>query len=57
MIIEIPTGGIPEIITYLGTLIADLWPVIALVVGVILSFDVINRVIKLFARVIADKMK
>jgi len=57
MIIEIPTGGIPEIITYLGTLITDLWPVIALVVGVILSFDVINKIIKLVARVVADKIK
>ena len=57
MIIEIPAGGIPEIITYLGTLITDLWPVIALVVGVVLSFDVINKMIKLFARVVADKIK
>lgn len=55
--LTIPTGGITEITTYLGTLIADFWPVIVLVIGVILAFDVINRIIKLFARVIADKMK
>ena len=50
MIIEIPTGGIPEIITYLGTLITDLWPVIALVVGVPFAFFVINKVISMFTK-------
>lgn len=55
--LTIPVNGITDITTYLGTLIADFWPVIVLVIGVILSFDVINRIIKLFARVIADKRK
>lgn len=48
--ITLPVDGISDITTYLGTFITDLWPVIALVVGVPFAFFVINKIISVFTR-------
>lgn len=41
----IPANGLTDITGYLTTLVGDLWPLIALVVGVPLAFFIINKVI------------
>jgi len=41
----IPTNGLADITGYLTTLVSDLWPLIALVIGVPLAFYIINKVI------------
>jgi len=41
----IPTDGLSDITGYLTTLVGDLWPLIALVIGVPLAFYIINKVI------------
>lgn len=41
----IPVDGLTDITGYLTTLVSDLWPLIALVIGVPLAFYIINKVI------------
>lgn len=41
----IPADGLTDITAYLTTLVTDLWPLIALVIGVPLAFFIINKVI------------
>lgn len=41
----IPTDGLSDITSYLTTLAGDLWPLIALVIGIPLAFYIINKVI------------
>lgn len=41
----IPTDGLADITEYLTTLVGDLWPLIALVIGIPLAFYIINKVI------------
>lgn len=47
---NIPLDGLTDITSYLTTLVGDLWPLIALVVGIPLAFFVINKVISLVRR-------
>ena len=41
----IPADGLTTITSYLTTLVSDIWPLIALVIGVPLAFYIINKVI------------
>lgn len=41
----IPVDGLTDITGYLTTLVTDLWPLIALVIGIPLAFFIINKVI------------
>lgn len=41
----IPADGLTDITAYLTTLVGDIWPLIALVIGVPLAFYIINKVI------------
>lgn len=41
----IPVDGLTDITQYLTTLVVDLWPLIALVIGIPLAFFIINKVI------------
>jgi hypothetical protein len=41
----IPADGLTDITSYLTTLVGDLWPLIALVIGIPLAFFIINKVI------------
>ncbi len=42
---EIPVNGLSDITGYLTTLVTDIWPLIALVIGIPLAFFIINKVI------------
>lgn len=46
----IPTDGLADITSYLTTLVADIWPLIALVIGIPLAFFIINKVISTVKR-------
>lgn len=46
----IPVDGLSAITGYLTTLVSDLWPLIALVIGVPLAFYIINKVISTVKR-------
>lgn len=46
----IPADGLADITEYLTTLVGDLWPLIALVIGVPLAFYIINKVISTVKR-------
>ena len=41
----IPADGLADITGYLTVLVSDLWPLIALVIGIPLAFYIINKVI------------
>ena len=46
----IPVDGLADITSYLTALVSDLWPLIALVIGVPLAFYIINKVISTVKR-------
>jgi len=46
----IPVDGLTDITGYLTTLVSDLWPLIALVIGIPLAFYIINKVISTVKR-------
>lgn len=46
-IITIPSASTTELTAYVGTLAGDLWPLIALAIGVPLAFYVIGKVISM----------
>jgi hypothetical protein len=45
--ITLPTTAVADITAYLGDFVTDLWPVIALVIGIPLAFYIIGKVISL----------
>jgi len=51
--ITLPTTTIPELTAYVSGLFGDLWPIIALTMGVPLAFYVIGKVIS----VVKSKVK
>jgi len=48
--ITLPVDAIADVTANIGTLVGDLWVVIALVVGIPLAFYVIKKVIGLFPK-------
>lgn len=42
-IITIPATGVADLVAYVGQLATDLWPLIAIGIGVPLSFYIISR--------------
>jgi len=44
-ILEVPSGALAQIMQPLGTLFADTWVLIAIAIGIPVSFYVIRRVI------------
>lgn len=46
----IPADGLSDITGYLTTLVTDIWPLIALVIGIPLAFFIINKVISTVKR-------
>jgi len=48
--ITLPETAITDVTAQIGTLVSDLWVVIALVVGIPLAFYIIKKVIGLFPK-------
>jgi hypothetical protein len=48
--ITLPVDAVADVTANIGTLVTDLWVVIALVVGIPLAFYVIKKVIALFPK-------
>jgi hypothetical protein len=48
--VTLPEGAVTDITASIGTMVTDLWLVIALVVGLPLAFYVIRRIIGLFPK-------
>jgi len=46
-IITIPATGTAELLAYVGQIFADVWPLVALAIGVPLAFYVVSRAIGL----------
>ena len=46
-IITLPTASSTELLASAGTLFTDLWPIVALAIGIPLAFYIIQRVIGL----------
>lgn len=46
--LTLPTDAVTQLTANIGTLTTDLWPVIALAIGIPLAFYVIGRLIRLF---------
>ena len=46
-ILEVPSGALAQIMQPLGTLFADTWELIALAIGIPVSFYVIGKVVAL----------
>ncbi|MDD2227714.1 MAG: hypothetical protein PHH71_03980 [Clostridia bacterium] len=48
--IELPLTAVADVTAQIGTLVTDLWAVIALIVGIPLAFYIIKKVIGLFPK-------
>jgi len=48
--IELPLTAVADVTAQIGTLVTDLWVVIALIVGIPLGFYIIKKVIGLFPK-------
>ena len=47
-LITLPTDAVTQLTANIGTLATDLWPIIALAIGLPLAFWAISRIIGLF---------
>jgi hypothetical protein len=47
-LITLPTDAVATLTANIGTLVTDLWPVIALAIGIPLAFYVVGRLISMF---------